>query len=324
MKNNLKNIAGVTLVELMVGVAVTALMIGAMFASYSVVNNSYRQVSDKAQISRSGRDIIGMMVKDIRLAGFRYYHGENSEGISYASDLTHISGLEDEFDMIDSHDPLLVFRDILGYEAADYTPPADAGTQIAFDPRMKHEASDICCDRIHIVYEDFDETSPTQKFKKFRISYFALAMEDSANDEYYGIYKTKESWEQDTTPDSGDKGNWVSNCTECYTNQLVRSHVVDMEFLLFNEHGHHLWDDFESSYPLPINSSRDKLYKIRQVDMALTFRSNKDFYKSELGGTKRRFIKTLSNNRNKDNLGFKDKYLRESIVVSVHTRNIGG
>ena len=65
MKKNLKNIAGVTLVELMVGVAVTALMMGAMFASYSVVNNSYRQVSDKAQISRSGRDIIGRLVTDI-------------------------------------------------------------------------------------------------------------------------------------------------------------------------------------------------------------------------------------------------------------------
>ena len=40
MKKNLKNIAGVTLVELMVGVAVTPLMMGAMIASYSVVNNS--------------------------------------------------------------------------------------------------------------------------------------------------------------------------------------------------------------------------------------------------------------------------------------------
>ena len=324
MKKNLKNIAGVTLVELMVGVAVTALMMGAMFASYSVVNNSYRQVSDKAQISRSGRDIIGMMVKDIRMAGYRYYHGENSEGISFASDLTHISGLEDEFDMIDSHDPLLVFRDILGYEAADQ-PPNDLDPDTdTFDPRMKHNNSDLCCDRIHIVYEDFDKTDPTQKFKKFRVSYFALAMEDSANDKYYGVYKTKESWIQDTTPDSGDKGNWVSNCSECYTNELVRSHVVDMEFLLFDEHGHHLWDDFVGSYPLPINSTRDKIYEIRQVDMALTFRSNKDFYKSELAGTKRRYVKTLGSDRNKTNPGYKDKYLRESIVVSVHTRNIGG
>ena len=97
-----------------------------------------------------------------------------------------------------------------------------------------------------------------------------------------------------------------------------------MEFLLFDENCHHLWDDFVGSYPLPINSTRDKIYEIRQVDMALTFRSNKDFYKSELEGTKRRYVKTLGSDRNKTNPGYKDKYLRESIVVSVHTRNIGG
>ncbi len=322
MKKNLIKIAGVTLIELLVGVAVTSLMMGAMFATYSVVNGSYKQVSDKAQISRSGRDIVGMMVKDIRLAGFRYYHGENSDGISYASDLTHISGLEDERDMIDSHDPIIVFRDILGFEAAD-SPPSSGTTSDSFDSKVKHKSPDLCCDRIHIVYEDFDENDPTQKFKKFRVSYFALAMEDSSNDKFYGIYKTKESWKQNTAIES-DLGNWTSTCTECYTNQLVRSHVVDMEFLLFDEHGHHLWDDFEKSYPLPINSTREKLYKIRQVDLALTFRSNKDFFKSDLEGEKRRYVKTLSNERNTSNLGYKDKYLRESIVVSVHTRNIGG
>ena len=322
MKKNLIKIAGVTLIELLVGVAVTALMMGAMFATYSVVNGSYKQVNDKAQISRSGRDIVGMMVKDIRLAGFRYYHGENSDGISYASDLTHISGLEDERDMIDSHDPLIVFRDILGFEAADYDPPS-GDTSGSFDPKVKHKSPDLCCDRIHIVYEDFDENDPTQKFKKFRVSYFALAMEDSSNDKFYGVYKTKESWKQNTAIE-GDLGNWTSACTECYTNQLVRSHVVDMEFLLFDEHGHHLWDDFEKSYPLPINSTREKLYKIRQVDLALTFRSNKDLFKSDLEGEKRRYVKTLRNERNTSNLGYKDKYLRESIVVSVHTRNIGG
>ena len=74
MKKDLKKIAGITLIEMLVGIAVTALMMGAMFATYTVVNNSYRQVIDKATISRSGRDIVGMMIKDIRLAGFRYYH----------------------------------------------------------------------------------------------------------------------------------------------------------------------------------------------------------------------------------------------------------
>ena len=52
---NLKSESGVSLIELLVGVAVTALMMGAMLATYTVVNNSYRQVLDKASISSSSR-----------------------------------------------------------------------------------------------------------------------------------------------------------------------------------------------------------------------------------------------------------------------------
>ena len=69
-KNNLKNIAGVTLVEILIGVVITAIMMGAIFTSYTVVNNSYSQVTDRAQISTSGRDIVGMLMRDIRMAGF--------------------------------------------------------------------------------------------------------------------------------------------------------------------------------------------------------------------------------------------------------------
>ena len=69
--------------------------------------------------------------------------------------------------------------------------------------------------------------------------------------------------------------------------------------------------------------TRDKIYKIRQVDMALSFRSNRDFYKSKPKGDLKRFIKTLRKDRNTTNKGYIDKYLRESIVVSVYTRNIG-
>ena len=46
MKKKLNKISGVTLIELLVGVAVTAIMMGAMFASYTAVNSSYKQVTD--------------------------------------------------------------------------------------------------------------------------------------------------------------------------------------------------------------------------------------------------------------------------------------
>ena len=309
MRRKLTKISGVTLIELLVGVAVTALMMGAMFASYTAVNSSYKQVTDKARISSSSRDIVGMMMKDIRLAGFKYYYGKNDEDIPFADNLSHVTGLEDGRGIIDSHDPIIVFRNTLGYSAADVTP---------ISPPSKNRQTDTCCDRIHIVYGDFDKNDPKQKYKRYRLSYFALPIdnEDGDNDnDFYGVYKTKESWiENSETP----FGNWTSSCTECYRDQLVRSHLIDMEFLLFDENGHDLWKD--GDYPLPDNDNRAGLYKIRQVDMSLMFRSNKEFFKTK--PKQKKFLKTLNNDRY-TGTGFDDKYLRDNVVVSIHTRNIG-
>ncbi|PDH17915.1 MAG: pilus assembly protein PilV [Pelagibacterales bacterium MED-G44] len=310
MNRKLNKISGVTLIELLVGVAVTALMMGAMFASYTAVNSSYKQVTDKARISSSSRDIVGMMMKDIRLAGFKYYYGKNDEDIPFADNLTHVTGLEDGRGIIDSHDPIIVFRNTLGYSAADVSPSS---------PPSKNRTTDTCCDRIHIVYGDFDKNDPKQKYKRYRLSYFALPIdnEDGDNDnDFYGVYKTKESWiENSETP----FGNWTSSCTECYRDQLVRSHLIDMEFLLFDENGHDLWKD--GDYPLPDNDNRAGLYKIRQVDMSLMFRSNKEFFKTK--PKKKKYLKTLNKDRY-GGVGFDDKYLRDNVVVSVNTRNIGG
>jgi len=326
MKNKkLKNIAGVTLMELLVGIAVSALMMGAMFSTYSVVNNSYNQVTDRAKVSRSARDIVGMMVKDIRLAGFKYYYGDNDEGIAPSDDLTHISGLEEGRSLIDSHDPLIVERNILGYLPADTTEVVLADDEGAsaegatLDPNIAN--TEICCDRIHIVYGDFDKNDPKQKYKKYRITYYGMPMEDNSDDKLYAVYKTKESWIEH--PDS-PKGDWVSGggqCSECYEGQLVRSHLVDMEFLLFDENGKHLFNTTERSYPNPLNPTTSvDLYRIRQVDLRLTFRSKKEFYRSKGTKEKPRLVKGLGDGRTQE---FIDKYMRDSVVVSIYTRNIG-
>ena len=81
-KNKLKDIAGITLIEIMIGVVISAIMMGAMYTTYSIVNSSYTQVTDRAKISRSGRDIIAMLIRDIRLAGFKYHYGVNTDDIS--------------------------------------------------------------------------------------------------------------------------------------------------------------------------------------------------------------------------------------------------
>ena len=69
-KYNLKNIAGLSLVEMLIGIVITSMMILAIITSYNVVNKSYSQVTDRAKISRSGRDIVEMMMRDLRMAGF--------------------------------------------------------------------------------------------------------------------------------------------------------------------------------------------------------------------------------------------------------------
>ena len=72
----LKNNTGVTLVEILLGIIISTVMMGAMYTSYNAVSGSYSQVSDRAKISNQGRDLVGMIVRDIRNAGFRYF-GDN-------------------------------------------------------------------------------------------------------------------------------------------------------------------------------------------------------------------------------------------------------
>ena len=87
-KNKLKNIAGFTLIEMLIGVVISSIMMAAIYTTYTVVNYSYGQVTERAKISRSGRDIVEMMMRDIRMAGFKYILGTNTlDSVSY----THLT-----------------------------------------------------------------------------------------------------------------------------------------------------------------------------------------------------------------------------------------
>ena len=73
MKKKLSSVAGVTLIEILIGLLISVVMMAAMYTSYSVVNSTYSQVSDRAKISSAGRDVVGMMLRDIRNAGYKYF-----------------------------------------------------------------------------------------------------------------------------------------------------------------------------------------------------------------------------------------------------------
>ena len=317
-KKKLKNIAGVTLIEILIGVVMSTLMMAAIFTTYQVVSNSYSQVTDRAKISRSGRDIVSMLMRDIRLAGFKYYLGVNGDGISVTDDLSFYGGTTEHVQ--DSHDPLIIVQNKLGYT----TKKEDDEGMTPNNPDK-----DLCCDRIHIVYGDYDEDDPDQKYKRYRITYYAEPRgeecevvkaenegeEDkkdcSEADRYYGVYKTKESWEEtDENP-----GSWiVTGCAECYTGEFIRDHLVDMEFIPFTIEGKAIIPP-----PHPNKDSRIDLYNIRSVDVRLTFRSKQEFFRYRAKKGTPRLVKGIADRTRE----FFDRFLRDSVVVTVHTRNIG-
>lgn len=302
-KNRINNIAGLTLIEILIGVVISTMMMAAMYTTYNVVNNSYSQVADKAKISRAGRDIIGMIMRDIRMAGFHYDFGTNALGISSESYLQY-EGYDSTVE--DSHDPIIVLARTLGYESKD---------EDGYMGIDQHNDADPCCDRIHIVYGDFNQNHLNQPYKKYKITYYALPRKDG-KEKYYGIYKTKKSWIQKVGETSGD---WDPDCSECYQGELIRDHLYDMEFIVFDGEGRRLYNTSTNTYPTPENASRKDLYNIRAIDVRLTFRSKKEFFRKDAPAGKPRFVKGLGDRSRL----FTDKYLRDSIVVTVHTRNLG-
>ena len=317
-KNKLNNNVGLTLIEILIGIVISSMMMAAMYTTYSVVNNSYSQVTDRAKISRSGRDLIGMMMRDIRLAGFKYYYGVNVDGIPKNDYLQYVGG---DTSVKDSHDPLIIVKDELGY-TTDTSGPAltDKHNKVKEGGKwVDSEKKDMCCDKIHIVYGDFDQNNLEQPYKKYKITYFAQPS-SGGNDYFYGIYKSKESWIQRIQADGTieENGSWTADpnlCSECYSSELIRDHLIDMEFIAFGNQGKVL-----NPPPSPDNSStRGDLYNIKIVDVRLTFRSKREFFRAEAEDEKPRLVKGLGDRTRE----FFDKFLRDSVVVTVHTRNIG-
>jgi hypothetical protein len=305
-KNKIKNIAGLTLIEIMIGIIITSIMMAAMYTTYSVVNKTYTQVTSRAKISRSGRDIIEMIMRDVRMAGFKYFLGINEKGDPIEFNTGNVP-------IKISHDPLIIIKNELGYTR--YDPDTDTDTDMV---GKWNSAKDLCCDKIHIVYDDYDQHDVAQPYKRYKITYFAKPIPDppaiEGTDKRYGVFKTVESWKQESS-------KWVINpdCDVCYHNLLIRDHVVDMEFIPFGPEGTALLPP-----PRSDNNSNQDLYQIRSVDVRLTFKSHKEFYRSAAKEDKPRIVQGLGEDRTREYENIdNDKFLRDSVVVTIHTRNIG-
>ena len=163
MKKKFHNISGLTLIEILIGIVISTLMMAAIYTTYTVVNNSYRQVTDRAAISAAGRDVVGMLIREIRMAGFKYF----GDTLKFDDGTT------------------------LGGEANNHYP-------IIIKEKGSHEgAGNICCDRIEIVYGDYD-LNATPKFQRFKVIYFG-ARDDAGtttdtSDDFFNLYKVKQIW----------------------------------------------------------------------------------------------------------------------------------
>ena len=328
----LSKIAGVTLIEMMVGVVVSTIMIAAMYTTYNIINSTYSQVTDVASISRSGRDVVAMMMRDIRMAGFKYYYGYNSE--NEAKDIDARIPREDYLEFVpgdtedtikDSHAPIVIYRNVLNYaypitngKGVEPDMPGFDGITKNKDKKIKfnhlkgEDPSDYCCDRIHIVYGDFDASDDAQPYKRYRITYFARPLQKN-NDQYYGIFRSKEYWKQEKGQDEGD---WIADPAECgggdcYAGELIREYLTDMSFVAIGKYG-----EVINANP---KDNQDRIYDIRAVDVTLTFRSSakKGFYRGL--SNKPRIVQSLGRKL----ATFTDKWFRDTIFVTIHTRNIG-
>ena len=63
---------GFTLVEMLVAMAVSSIVVAALYGSYDVVNKQYTKIRDVSELHQSGRNIMRMIERDVRMAGFAY------------------------------------------------------------------------------------------------------------------------------------------------------------------------------------------------------------------------------------------------------------
>ena len=307
IKEKFKPNTGLTLIEILIGIIVSSIMMAAIYTTYSIVNTTYNQVLEKAKVSRSSRDLIELLIRDARMAGYKYYLGTNNLGFPSQSNLQFLTG---GTRIWDSHDPIIIEKDTLGNDIRD----PDGYIRPTKNNLIQGQV-DACCDKIHFVYDDFDHLDANQPYKRYKVTYFADIEFDGTpqnpTNRRYAVFKTKIGWRQSLTESTG---RWDPGCPTCYDRELIKDYVEDMEFIPLDKNGRVL-----TPYPSPTtdDSSRN-LYKVRAIDMRIAFVSEKPFFKFERGQGNPRQISGFSRNIK----SYTDRNLRESVVVTVYTRNV--
>ena len=200
MKKKLSSTAGLTLVEILIAVVISTLMMAAMFTSYSIVNSTYRQVTDRAKISQAGRDLVGQILREVRMAGFTFMdeHIALPDGNNPIK-ITKGAGISGECDKIE-----IIYGGIK-YE------------------KSKAEGDRYSYPRYRITYECKDSTIIDDTIPG-----------GTTTIEGFAVYKSKHRW--NTTSDTWS--NPASDSDETtYENEKILDYVQDLVFIPFDEDG---------------------------------------------------------------------------------------
>ena len=240
MKKKFSPITGITLIEILIGVVISSIMMGAMYTAYAVVNGSYSQITDRAKISQTGRDVVGMIMKDIQMAGYKYF------GDSIQHDATH-------------HTPLVITK------RSNSNPPTEC------------DQVDIVYG--DILYDATQPVGSRKTYVRYKVTYFCLPSTiidktvpgGKTPIQAFAVYKSKLIWDNSTNP-----GSWAVPrvADKTYQDQKIVEYVSDLIFNPIDEEG------LIISPPPSQTANTHLLYKIKSVDIGLTMRSKNFFYKN--------------------------------------------
>ena len=96
-----RNEKGFTLPEILIGLAISTIIIAASFASYIVIKNNYDFQKDMKNISQTSRAVATMIMRDVRMAGFNYDDGPTKQKPEIANGLKIVDGGNSSSDKIE-------------------------------------------------------------------------------------------------------------------------------------------------------------------------------------------------------------------------------
>ena len=144
-----------TLVEMLVALAVSSIIIIASYASYDLVATQYRKNLDVADMHTSGRAIMRIIERDIRMAGFEYRDKDAK----------------------------------VTYGAITLPPDEQSKLPVPSAPLDIDDSGNKCCDKVRVIYDYFDEES--KKSERIRIRYWTEHHKSNKGSRYR-LYKQKD------------------------------------------------------------------------------------------------------------------------------------